>query len=399
MRRTGERFPAQLLVSRVAYDQTSGWISYIIDISARKASEAALAEIKQASLFGALAGKVAHDLNNMLSVIGLNNALVAKHSGFDLSRFVGAIDNATNRCRILSKSLLTAAQRGILDAKLIDLRSFVEGYHFRNALEDRADIHFLVINSTKPIWVKTDPDVLADCVLELLNNAKEAIPSGGTIEIRLLSTECGPFNEQFAVLQVADNGPGMSDDTRKRSLEPFFTTKGGIGTGLGLAKVQGFALSSGGRIDINSQLGRGTEVKLYLPTSSAPALTPTEPTPRIKLITAYRVLIVDDEPELLLALEELLAEHGYSTEAVRNADAALAALAINTFDIMLTDVAMTEKSGVNLAKEAMALAPGMRIVFMSGFNVDWDDACQLWPIIGKPFDLKDLLTIFNKLLN
>lgn len=188
----------------------------------------------------------------------------------------------------------------------------------------------------------------------------------------------------------------MPPDVKRRAFEPFFSTKGRVGTGLGLASVYGFARQSGGMAEVESEAGRGTTVRLYIPIIPAPDQIPSHP-PATTPSASYRVLLVDDESDLLKALSVLLEAAGHSVVTAADGETALARLDTEQVDILLTDILMPGMGGVALAERVAQRHPKVSIALMTGFGMRPPDEALPWPVIEKPFGPDVIAALFARL--
>jgi CheY-like chemotaxis protein len=250
-------------------------------------------------------------------------------------------------------------------------------------------------------------------LINLCINARDAMPMGGrlTIETKnvtldrdyVLHQEDDIAAGEYVMLSVTDTGSGMTPDVAKRAFEPFFTTKEvGKGTGLGLSMVYGFIRQSNGHIKIYSEVGHGTSVKMYFPRSEVPA--PATATARRKPMAGgtEHLLVVEDEEAVRAIVGEQLRSLGYDVKLAGDAEEALALLRRHHFDLVLTDVVMPGITGNAFAAQLRARRPGMKILFMSGYERP-QDASETWPgegvqVIGKPFSRAALLATVSRLL-
>ena len=251
------------------------------------------------------------------------------------------------------------------------------------------------------LWVQIDPEGLRASIGELVDNASEAMASGGvvTISCRADSAEDSEGTVKgFAVLLVSDTGSGMDEETRARACDPFFTTKApGKGSGLGLSMVYGFVRQTGGHLSIDSKVGEGTTVSLYLPATAAAETAPAPGRLPSKIaVEALRVLLVEDDDGVRDVVCGQLEASGYETKAVAQGDAAIALLRSDEpFDLLLTDVVLPGgMNGFDIAHAARKLRPGLAILCMSGYSDEARNSSgQLaneFPLLDKPFTREQL---------
>ncbi len=362
-------------------------------ISARETAEAALrqseVQLRQAQKMetvGQLAGGVAHDFNNLLTVInGYSDVLLRRLGESDPARReVGEIQKAGERAAALTRQLLAFSRKQVLEPKSIRLNDIVSG--MSSMLRPLIGENITLETDLDPnLWtVVADPGQVEQVVLNLAVNARDAMPSGGTITISTANVSLaspdgnGEYDlppGRYACLGVMDTGCGMDEETKARMFDPFFTTKErGKGTGLGLASVYGIVKQSGGHILARSEPSRGTSFEVYLPMvqetgddaarSLDTAVSPAEPIRR-----GENILLVEDEEAVRDLVMEGLRNDGYRVLAAGNALEALSLLERHTrpIDLLLTDLMMPGMNGIDLARGLMSTHPGMKVLLMSGY--------------------------------
>lgn len=406
MRKSGERFPVQVLVARIAYERNPGWLAIVIDVSERKQTETALDEARRLESIGQLAGQVAHDFNNLLTIITMNTAIMRQSHGSAaaLAEPLADMANAAKRGTSITRTLLAVARRQSLAPEPVELTAHLDELKPLLTTTCGPNVALVLQAPPSPIWVIVDGGGLSGALLNLVVNARDAMPGGGTVGIRL-SVKMYPDHRThailspgaYAVIEVWDTGHGMPAEVRRRAFDPFFSTKGRVGSGLGLASVYGFARQSGGLAEIESEPGRGTTVRLSIPVIEAPA---GEVKREIKSATpavGYRVLLVDDEADLLKALAELLRQSGHAVTTASDGQTALATLATQDFDILLSDILMPGMGGVALAEQAAKQHPRLCIALMTGFGMRPPEEALPWEIVEKPFDPDGITALFERI--
>ncbi len=380
-------------------------IAFLVDLSEQKRAEAALRrsqeELVQAQkmeAIGRLAGGIAHDFNNLLSVIlGYAGLALAEYDGSEAARDdLLAIEEAGRRAADLTRQLLAFSRRQVLAPRVVDLDEVVLGMVGMLRRLIGADIQ-LVTDLAARSRIRVDPTQLEQVVMNLVVNARDAMPDGGSVSLSSTVVELEPGDATEALglapgryvrLDVADTGVGMDAATRARVFEPFFTTKElGKGTGLGLATVHGIVRQSGGAIASASDLGKGSRFSIYLPRVEA-ALDASAVSPPNRLAGTETILLVEDEAQVRAMTRAALKRLGYK---VLEARAAGDALMISddesiVFDLVLTDVVMPGMNGVELAHRIVAARPASRVLLMSGYLDDGHarlDASR-FPFIQKP---------------
>ena len=371
----------------------------------REMAEAALKQTQRLEALGQLTGGVAHDINNLLMVVGGNAELARKDavSPRQLQR-LEAVAEAVERGRALTRQLLTFSRRQSVDPTSTDLRDHLgRARVLLNASLGSAIV--LTIETDPDLWfVCVDRDEFDIALLNLVVNAKDAMGEGGG-ELRLearnvfeLPQDVGAdeLSGSFVAISVSDSGAGMSSDVIERAFEPFFSTKPtGRGSGLGLSQVYGFCQQAGGVAAIRSCVGAGTTVTLYLPRwREAPKPQATEkPQGRRDLPQAASVLLVEDNDAVGELARDHLEDLGMQVTWAQNADVALQIIAEtqSTFDLLASDIVMPGKmDGIQLAREFKRLAPGSAILLMTGYAPYLTGAVDEFPILRKPFTRSSL---------
>jgi PAS domain S-box-containing protein len=369
------------------------------DVSALKAAQALLHEAQKMDTLGQLTGGVAHDFNNLLMAVLGNLAILRRRVETrqpELLRQVDAATQAAERGATLTQRLLAFARRQDLKPQAVDLRALLLGI---DALLRRSAGPMVTLTVEAPEGLPpahVDPHALELALMNLAVNARDAMPEGGTLGIRLaLHDGAAPGRlsaGRWLTVEVADTGTGMDAATMARATEPFFTTKGvGHGTGLGLSMVHGLAAQSGGALVLDSAPGAGTRATLWLPLS---ARRPDAPAPRAEPATAAgrgAVLMVDDEALVLESTAAMLEELGYEPVPADSAEAGLARLAERPDVVaVLTDHAMPGMTGAALAARLRAERPDLPVILASGHAGPWPEAAGVIPRLAKPYGLTEL---------
>ncbi|MGE0453357.1 MAG: PAS domain S-box protein [Vicinamibacteria bacterium] len=376
------------------------------DITGRKRTEEERARLDEAlqrsrrlALVGQLAGGVAHEFNNLLGVIqGYAEMLLLGLEPGDLRRerllkLLGAVERAAG----LTRRLLAFGRGQVLRPQAVDLnRTLAEATRLlRPALGENVELRLQLAAETAFVWV--DPAQLDEVLTTLAANARDAMPEGGvlTIESGRVDSRAG-MPGRYALVAVKDTGHGIDEASLGRLFEPFFTTKDvGRGTGLGLAAVQGIVEQSGGQLEVESAVGRGTVIRIYLPCLAdaggerPTAAEPGPPAPSVE----QTVLVVEDDAALREVTTAVVESLGYRVLAAADGEQALAVAEQQTgaIDALLTDVVMPRMSGVELARRLLARRPGLAVVYVSGYPgqaVAEQGLPQEEPIwLAKPFTL------------
>ena len=399
-------FPAGLRIEQVTLTpirEPSGDVSRIIvsihDVTEQKRAEEQLRQAQKMDAVGRLTGGLAHDFNNLLTaVIGnLEMALTRTSDQPRLARFLGGALAAAERGASLTQRLLAFARKQHLRPEPVDVGALVLGLA---ELLDRTlgPTIRLSIAPDPDLWAaRIDPNQLELAILNLAINGRDAMPSGGTLTIDIenrTADEHAPLElpaGDYVLISVSDTGTGMSEETLRHVFDPFFTTKEvGKGSGLGLPMVQGFAAQSNGGVRIESALGEGTVVELWLPRSHERAvalpLPPLRERPADARAGQGSVLLCDDDPDVRGMAAEFLRDRGYTVHEAVGPASALSALASDAaIDVLVADYAMPEMSGAELAHEAQRLRPGIKVLIITGHADALVDEIVDLPLLMKPF--------------
>ncbi len=351
--------------------------------TALRSSEDQLRQAQKMEAIGQLAGGVAHDFNNLLSVILGYTQIIAAEVGPDHPTlgFLREIETAGMRASKLTKQLLAFGRKQVLVPRVVDLSEVIQDMATMLRRIIGEDIDLRVRLSQDPELARLDPTQVEQVIMNLVLNARDAMPQGGrlTIETRHVELDAeftashhGITPGSYVMLAVSDTGVGMDSATQARAFEPFFTTKAdGRGTGLGLSTVFGIVRQSGGTIWIYSEVGSGTTIKIYFPrVIECEESEPAAPPPTLALRGHETVLLVEDEPNVRALVESVLARQGYTILEAASADDALrlADSFEGTIDLLLTDVVLPRVSGTELAARMSEKRPGTKVLFMSGYT-------------------------------
>ena len=371
-----------------------------------KSTEEALRQSQKMEAVGQLTGGIAHDFNNLLTgIMGsleLMKLRLAKGRTENIDRYIEAATTSANRAAALTHRLLAFARRQPLSPRSIDVN------HLVGTLEDLlrrtiGEMIELKVEAANDLWgTLCDPNQLESALLNLAINARDAMPDGGRLTIKTLNTKLDgvlPSNPalspgDYVCIDVKDTGIGMTDEVAARAFDPFFTTKPiGQGTGLGLSMIYGFARQSNGHVLIDSKLGEGTSVRIYLPRYSGDILA--EPAVQ-KPVTPHHaagesVLVVEDEPVVRSVITEILTNEGYR---IMEAGDALSGLQIlnqdSRVDLLITDIGLPGMNGREFADQARNIRPDLKILFVTGYAQSAAKAKGFlkpgMDLITKPFD-------------
>jgi CheY-like chemotaxis protein len=370
---------------------------------------------------GQLAGGVAHDFNNMLTIItGYSELVINRMSDKDpIVSDMLAIKEAGDRAATLTSQLLTFGRRQALQYSTIDLNGTVESARDMLQRMIGEDIHFEIDLQPGPHYIKTDPGQLDQVLVNLVVNARDAMPRGGRLRIetaaialdqpltnRFLKLEPG----EYIRLRVTDSGSGITDKVLNRIFEPFYTTKDkGKGTGLGLSMAYSLVEQSGGQIDVASRPDEGTRFDLYLPITNArpeEKLSETSPAPGPRSKNGNEtILLVEDEDVVRDLARRVLSDYGYDVLEARQGEEALALSELHAgpIHLLLTDLVMPKMSGPELAQNLQALRPDMPVLYMSGYNDEkvlrYGMQEQQIHFLQKPFTPNALIAKIRQVIN
>ena len=383
LRADGEEFPIEAAISRVESDGEKLFTVILRDVSARLRMESELLQAQKMEAVGQMAGGVAHEFNNFLSVILGYSELLSEeaHENENLARYVKEIRAATQYAASLTHQLLAFSRKQVLEPQVLDLnRCIWEGHKLLRRLVP-ASVDVVPVLAPKIGRVRADAGQIQQILINLLVNARDAMPLGGKIVIETADAE---FDEAYArehaglragsyvLLSVSDSGLGMNAETRSHIFEPFYTTKkSGEGTGLGLSTVYGIVKQSGGHITVESIEGKGTTVRIYLPRIRDAAVeaeiatsAPIEQTPR-----PATILVVEDETALRRLICFSLEKRGHEVLAAKDGAEAFEIFRQHSAQIQLivTDLMMPRMNGLEIKEQIAALRPDVKFLFMSGY--------------------------------
>ena len=403
-----------------AFPSSEGLAVYFRDITeqkhaveARRLIEDQLHQSQKMESVGQLTGGVAHDFNNLLMVVSANLELIEDAAdNARVRQFAAAARRAADRGTKLTAQLLAFSRRQVLNPKLVDANQLISEFQelIRQAVGGGCEVK---LRTDERLWLcHVDPPLLETALLNLALNGRDAMPDGGVLEIETRNVVldegavagCSPGS--YVKVSVTDNGCGMPPEVRDRVFEPFFTTKEvGKGTGLGLSMVYGFVRQSGGHIAIESASGVGTTVALYLPKATQKPDAGVEAIqPQAIPEGSERILLVEDNEDILEVTSAMLTTFGYRVVCARNGAEAVQMLESGQeFELLFSDVVMPNgMNGVELAREARRLSKGIKILLTSGYAGDVLERHQAvgeFPIIDKPYRLVDLARRMRSMLH
>ena len=337
------------------------------DVTDRRHLEERLRQSEKLEALGQMSAGVAHDFNNILQVVVGNLDMLRRAPEARREKLIGNALLAAGQGRRITSQLLAFSRRQPLRPEPTELNALLAGMEDMLLRSLRADIRLQLEAAEAPAWVELDAAQMQTALINLAVNARDAMPRGGTLAIRLR-----PEGREV-VLEVADTGEGMPPEVLARLGEPFFTTKrdSGRGTGLGLAQVFGFVQQSGGRVEADSTPGAGTRMLLRFPAAAAPAAAPAPAAPaQAPAGGPLRILLVEDTPDVAAATAGLLEGRGHAVTIAAEAESALAALQGEArFDLVLSDLVMPgEMDGLALARVVRRVWPGLPVLLLSGYS-------------------------------
>jgi signal transduction histidine kinase/ActR/RegA family two-component response regulator len=387
--------------------------------SEKKELEAQFLQAQKMEAVGRLAGGIAHDFNNLLTVISSYSsmALESLRPQDPLHADMKEIRGAAERAARLTRQLLAFSRKQVMRPELLDLTSMARDMERMLQRLIGEDVTLELKLEPELGIVSADPGQIEQVIMNLVVNARDAMPNGGHLVIEtsnvafsteLSMTELGRPAGEYVLLSVTDTGTGMSEATQANLFEPFFTTKGaGVGTGLGLSTVYGIVKQSGGDIHVRSELGRGTSFRIYFPRVEEREMRHTRetPVPKLSLAGTETILLVEDDASLRQLTARVLRDAGYTVLApVTPTEAVLTGTHHEgKVDLLLTDVVMPQMTGRTVAELLVQQKPGLKVLYMSGYTDD--DVVRRGVLatdtefLQKPFTPTELLQQVRAVLN
>jgi two-component system cell cycle sensor histidine kinase/response regulator CckA len=388
------------------------------NVSHVRGVEQRLRHVQMMEAIGRLAGGIAHDFNNVLGVIvAYSDMLVEKlEDNAELSPLAASITKAVERGGTLTRQLLAFSRQQVLEPHVISFFEHLIGIKEMLTRVIGEDIRLEILPGNAKLRVKVDPTQLEQVIMNLVVNARDAMPDGGrltieTSEIDIDDEYCSRNPEarpgRHAMMAVSDSGCGMSPEVLSRIFEPFFTTKEqGKGTGLGLATIYGIVKQSGGHISAYSEVGRGTTFKVYLPATQEEIDKPEVPSQeKVAPRGEETILIVEDEESLRGVTQKFLSDKGYQVIVAEDFQKALEASENDPrhIDLLMTDVVLPGSSGPKLADRLATTRPEMKVLFVSGYTADalvhGDLHRADFAFLSKPFSLNTLARKIRTILD
>jgi PAS domain S-box-containing protein len=419
VRKDGSHFWANVTLSAIRDDKgrLAGFAKVTRDVTERRESQESLrraqerlAQSQKLEMLGQLTGAIAHDFNNLLMVVGANTQLVKRRLVDPPSlRAVEAIEHAASRGETLTRRLLTFSRRQALNPIVVDLRERLAVTHDVLATSAGRDVD-LVFDLPRPVWpVLVDVPELELALVNIIVNARDAMPDGGTVRIGGANVHLSPddalddLTGDFIALCISDTGSGIDPDVVPRVFEPFFTTKGpDKGTGLGLSQVYGFARQSNGTVRVTSTVGEGTTVTIYLPRAVGAVIGPSRShIEEERHSGSERILLVEDNHEVQEVTAAFLEELGYQVSLADNADAALALLAAERdIRLVFSDIVMPgAMNGIALARRVRSTYPHVAVLLTTGYAPQQDLIDDTLAVLRKPYRLSTLSSALRDTLD
>src|SRR5579872_1037210 len=378
----GRLIDVEIAVQAISYGGKDAELAVVSDVTGRRKLEDQLRQAQKMEAVGMLAGGVAHDFNNLLTIItGYSQLILNNLREQDPNRHsVEQIMKAGERAAALTKQLLAFSRRQVLQLKVLEINKLVTGLSSMLQRLIGEDIDLRLALHPDLGRVSADPGQLEQVLMNLVVNARDAMPKGGALTVenanvwldrsyagRHANVKPGPY----ILLPVSDSGTGMDQATQARLFEPFFTTKGSSqGTGLGLSTVFGIIRQSGGSIEVYSEPGRGTSVKVYLPRIDQPAAIESDEESGAVARGTETILLVEDDEMVRSLVRETLEREGYKImDAAGPEDAIRLANEFHQkIHLMITDVVMPKVNGRELADKLSRRRPDMKVLYMSGYT-------------------------------
>lgn len=423
VRKDGSRFWSSVVIDPIHNDagKLLGFAKITRDITDHKlsadellAARESLHQSQKLEALGLLTGGVAHDFNNLLMVIRGSAELLRRPdlSHDNRQRYIDTISSTADRAAHLTRQLLAYARKQPLRPATFDVRICIEGIEDLLKASNGSAIQIDYRIPSTPCTVRADRNQLETCILNIIFNARDAMPSGGSLLIAMTTVNAvsatqhhGRISGPHVEISITDTGSGIAPDIVDRVFEPFFTTKApGHGTGLGLSQVFGFIKQSGGQLDIASELDAGTTVTLYLPAAIANGyedlLSPQSDSLNEFQFIKHKVLLVEDNAEVRGIVTDLVRELGHDVMSAPDGHAALKILEQHNgaFDLVLADIVMPGINGMELAGQIQLQWPSIRVVLATGYSHALAKfASAEYVLLQKPYSIEALKEVIDTL--
>ncbi|HZC38246.1 MAG TPA: PAS domain S-box protein [Sphingomicrobium sp.] len=411
LRKDGSRFWVNAVIDPIFGEdgELIGFAKITRDITDKKfaqeeleSAREALAQSQKLQALGELTGGIAHDFNNLMTIIGGASDFLLKHSDLPpkkRQRYLEAIADTVERATSLTNHLLAFSRRQALKPVVLDLGIRLDAFVEMIGRMLGSPIRVTLDSQAKPALVEVDATQLETALLNAALNARDAMPDGG--ELTIGTANCEIDGQASICVTISDTGSGIPEAILKRAFEPFFTTKEvGKGTGLGLSQIHGFAAQAGGRAEIESRLGEGTTVRIYLPATDKPVARPAPEVEAAEVPPDLRVLLVEDNPAVRDFAAELLEDLHCKVTTADGGDEAMRLLRSQQFDLVFSDVVMPSISGLELAQLVKAEQLDIPVLLATGYSSELlgRDA-KTFTVVSKPFNATTLAKAISAILN
>jgi PAS domain S-box-containing protein len=407
-------FPMRLSVAELPKNDArkNRYIAIFQDLSKIQLQEELFNRSQRMDALSLLAGGLAHDNNNMLAVVMGYGDLLITHlkDQPNLLKYVNKILLVANKGADITRKLLSFSRQKPTLSRLVNINDLI--IKNKKVLQKTLPTIVLNIELSNNLWLTNlEAHLFEDMLSHLALNAMHAMHNGGELAITtnnefLSAAQAINYNissGEYVSINIEDNGCGMSADIHSKIFEPFFSTKGELGSGLGLSQVYGFIQSSGGAINVYSELDKGTRFLIYLPRSSQQQTDTVINKEHVhtKLSAGESILVVDDENQLCVLAKKILDHYGYKVLTASSGEQALLLLKSNHIDLLLSDIIMPKMSGYQLAEQVVKFCPNIKILFASGFQDEQVKSTfkSPYPLINKPYNAQVLLSSIRQCLD
>jgi PAS domain S-box-containing protein len=410
LRKDGTRFWVSAVIDPILDEdgQLIGYAKVTRDITDKKFAEEELATTREAlaqsqklQALGELTGGVAHDFNNLMTVIAGASDFLLKHPDLPVEkrlRYLQAISDTAERATSLTNHLLAFGRRQALKPVVLDLNVRLDAFVEMTSRMLGSPIKVQLDLQANSALVEVDPTQLETALLNAVLNARDAMPDGG--ELILGTSDCDIDDRPAVCITIRDTGTGIPEAVLQRAFEPFFTTKEiGKGTGLGLSQIHGFAAQTGGRAEIDSVLGEGTTVRLLLPSTNKSMAEPASEDKVGKLPQGLKILLVEDNDQVRDFAAELLEDLRCEVTTAADGAEAIELLRSQDFDLVFSDVVMPGVGGLELAQQIEAERPDMPVLLATGYSDELlSGDAKNFTVVTKPYDATALAQAISSVL-